>query len=509
MEVFKADVLFLGGGLSAYMAAYTLQKKRKKEELMIVAPGRGNEAAHQLNGLAAPRVDKDSAADYYRDTLEKGMNQNDPALVKLLSEESIPVFDRARTITDFDAPEEGSRFRPVTGDKNALWKELSDSVGKHAEIKSGCACVRLFIQDGRVQGALCYDEVKRAFFAVSAGTVVLATGGYGDLYRENADLTSLRSAGSGIGLAYYAGAELADLEFAAVQDGDVITLGGVVIDGLCRTSVPGLLACGGVTAGVHGAGLNKGNAETAALVLGRQAGHTMTRMDFQPGADEEALYQWANETVFIGQKDQSEAFARIRQEISHTLNVSAGEVRTQERIEEGLKIIAHLQHELNDLDLCPLHQVREKMELDFALVAARLTLLASLEREECCGCYKRAVIHLIEKAPAEEEPAEEAPAEETSEEQQESAPEEKAEVETASEEEAEAENAEPTEEASEEEPAPSAPETDEDTAVVCPPPKEPEYEEQIEYIEKEVKPYRVTMKLENMILTPKKESWNA
>ena len=499
MEVFKTDVLILGGGLSAFMAAYTLLKKRKKEEIMIVAPGRGDETARQLNGLAVPRADKDSAADFYRDILEKGCGQNDPALVKVLSEESMPVFDRVRTFAAFDAPEEGSRFRPVTGDKNALWKELSDSVGRHAEIKSGCGCVRLFAQDGRVQGALCYDDTKRAFFAVSVGTVVLATGGYGDLYRENADRKSFRSAGSGIGLAYYAGAEMADLEFAVSRDGAVVTLGGIVIDNQCRTSVPGLLACGGVTAGVHGAGLIKGGAETAALVFGRRAGHTMIRMDFEPGADEEALYKWANDTVFIGQKDQSAAFSRIRQEIAHTLNASAGEVRTQEKIEDGLKIIAHLQHELNDLDLCPLHQVREKMELDFALIAARLTLLSSLEREECCGCFKRAVLRLIEKAPAEEEAVpEEKPAadEEAGAEQ----------TEAASEETADGGSAEPV---PDEEPASTSPEAEEDVAVVCSPPKEPEYEEQIELIEKEVKPYRVTMRLDNMILMPKKESWNA
>ena len=169
-----------------------------------------------------------------------------------------------------------------------------------------------------------------------------------------------------------------------------------MIDSQCHTTIPGLIACGGVTAGVHGAGLLKGNAETAALVFGRRAGHTLTRMDFLPGADEETIYKWVNELVFIGQKDQAEAYARIRQEIDHTLNASAGEIRTQEKIEDGLKIIAHLQHELNDLDLCPLRQVYEKMELDFALIAARLTLLASLEREESCGCYKRAVIHRVE-----------------------------------------------------------------------------------------------------------------
>ena len=458
MEIFNTDVLILGGGLSAYMAAYTLLKKRRKDKIMIVSPCRGDDASHALRGMALSRLDGDSAPKYFQDTMKTGAYQNDPALVKPLSEESMLIFDRVRTMMEFDPPEGEGRFRPVTGDRNALWKTLAESVEKQAEMKTGCHGLRLFVREDRVQGALCYDEPKRAFFAVSAGTVVLAAGGYGDLYKENADAKTLRNSGSGIGLAYYAGAEMADLEFTDFGGEGVTTLGGVMIDNQCRTSVSGLLACGGVTAGVHGAGLMKGNAETAALVFGRRAGHALTRMDFLPGADEETLYKWVNETVYIGQKDQSDAYARIRQEIAHTLNASAGEIRTQEKIEDGLKIIAHLQHEFNDLDLCPLRQVCEKMKLDFALIAARLTLLASLEREECRGCYKRAVVRPVEKEEKEEPVQEE--------------------------------------------------QAGEDVAVVCEPPQEAEAEQQFELIEKEVKPYRVTMKLTNQILMPKKEPWN-
>ena len=156
-----------------------------------------------------------------------------------------------------------------------------------------------------------------------------------------------------------------------------------------------------------------------------------------------------------------------------------------------------MQHELNDLDLCPLHQVYEKMELDFALIAARLALLASLEREECRGCYQRAVIHLVEKVP------EEQPEEPTEESGEADAPETAADDETA-----QAEPTQDTPDESNDEETEPAPAPDEETAVVCEQPKEPEYEEQIELIEKEVKPYRVTMKLNNMILMPSKEAWN-
>ena len=145
------------------------------------------------------------------------------------------------------------------------------------------------------------------------------------------------------------------------------------------------------------------------------------------------------------------------------------------------------------MDLCPLRQVYEKMELDFALIAARLTLLASLEREESCGCYKRAVIHRVEKKTEEEPVPEEAAAEESNSEQ--------------SPVQEEPTQAEPEGVAAESTPEEqSAP--DDSIAIVCEPPKEPEYEEQIELVEKEVKPYRVTMRLNNMILMPQKEPWN-
>ena len=117
MQIYTTDVLILGGGLSAYMAAYTMLKKRRKDRIMIVAPNRTGESARALRGMALSRLDGDSAVKYGQDTLKTGAYQNDPALVKVLSEESTAVFDRVRTVVNFDLPEENSRFRPVTGDQ--------------------------------------------------------------------------------------------------------------------------------------------------------------------------------------------------------------------------------------------------------------------------------------------------------------------------------------------------------------------------------------------------------
>lgn len=50
------------------------------------------------------------------------------------------------------------------------------------------------------------------------------------------------------------------------------SLGGVSIDDECRTSVPGLFACGEVTGGIHGADRLGGNAGLETIVFGRIAG---------------------------------------------------------------------------------------------------------------------------------------------------------------------------------------------------------------------------------------------
>ena len=52
------------------------------------------------------------------------------------------------------------------------------------------------------------------------------------------------------------------------------TCGGVIVDENCRTGVPGLIACGEVTGGLHGANRLGGNAGLETMVFGRVAGKT-------------------------------------------------------------------------------------------------------------------------------------------------------------------------------------------------------------------------------------------
>src|SRR5918997_4414173 len=69
---------------------------------------------------------------------------------------------------------------------------------------------KLFKKDGRIVGALAYTRESGRFIHFKAKAVVLATGGWGRVYKVTSN--SWEGTGDGAGLAYEAGAELMDME---------------------------------------------------------------------------------------------------------------------------------------------------------------------------------------------------------------------------------------------------------------------------------------------------------
>ena len=375
METFSADVLVIGGGFSAQMAVRTLIEYGKQMHIVMATPAMSD---RDYLPLHMPEMDI-SWEKRYQDTIRAGAGQCDPALAGILCQEGP---DMLRKLAQADIGR--------GCDQQALSATLHQlTYTKEKRLTA----LRLFVRDGRVQGALCVDN-RHCFVAVSAGTVLLANGGYGEIYRS---FPIVGNMGDAIGMAYYAGAAMADLEFVffppetkAKSDGwTPITLGGLIVDSQCRTGVPGLYAAGGCTAGIHGAGLLPGNEILSALIFGRRAGQAIAQADRLPGADACVLNAWAEETLLTGSYDLKEKAGRIRAEMAAAMRSGAGPVREQSSIEAALQTVSRLQHELNELPPCPKEQWFSRMRLENDLIAARLTLLASLERRESVGIYQR------------------------------------------------------------------------------------------------------------------------
>lgn len=150
--------------------------------------------------------------------------------------------------------------------------------------------------------------------------------------------------------------------------------GGVWIDEACRTGIPGLIACGEVAGGLHGANRLGGNAGLETMVFGRIAGKTAAEMvrdvvlpdatvstpDVQPDVDVAAM----NNT--------------LRQILRKYLNV----VRDAENLPEAETALEELDAKLGDYA----HSF-DKFRLHNDVLTAKLLLRAAMARKTSVGCH--------------------------------------------------------------------------------------------------------------------------
>ena len=109
-----------------------------------------------------------------------------------------------------------------------------------------------------------------------------------------------------------------------------------------------------------------------------------------PGADAETLRAWAADVAPLGGADCLTALRGLRKEMEAALEQGAGPIRDEAGIESALQMVSRAQHHLNELPPCPEDQWPARLRLENDLIAARLALLASLERRQSVGVYRRA-----------------------------------------------------------------------------------------------------------------------
>jgi L-aspartate oxidase len=220
-----ADVVIVGAGLAGLSTALALDGR----SVLLVndtAPASEVASAWAQGGVAAALAPDDTPALHEADTLAAAAGLADPATVHALAEEAPDVVALlARLGVPFDRDDDGAL---------ALGLEAAHSRRRiaHAADRTGAAIVRallavvamrpeirlvtgwhardLIVRDGRVGGVVFADARGRTH-VVSAGAVVLASGGFGGLYARTT--TPRATLGSGIVMAARAGATLVDLEF--------------------------------------------------------------------------------------------------------------------------------------------------------------------------------------------------------------------------------------------------------------------------------------------------------
>ena len=233
-ETFEYDVLVIGAGgagLRAVIAAReagcsvgVVMKSLLGKAHTVMAEG-GVAAA--LNNMKSNdgEFEGDSWKVHFVDTMKGGAFLNNWKTVETFAKEAPErvleleqygaVFDRTPDGAIAQRPFGGHKFRRLNhvGDRTGLEliRTLQDkAVGTGMNVHMEVTLTKLLKQGDRVIGAFGYYRETGKFVIFKAKAVVLATGGWGRMYKFTSN--SWEGTGDGLQMAYEAGAELLDME---------------------------------------------------------------------------------------------------------------------------------------------------------------------------------------------------------------------------------------------------------------------------------------------------------
>lgn len=222
----RADVAVIGTGVAGLAAALAAQRSGRRVVVLSKAAGRAaaNATHYAQGGIAVvlPGSD-DSVAAHVADTLAAGAGLCDPDAVTSI------VADGYRAVTElvgdgarFDESAPGrwaitregghSRRRIIHAGGDATGAEVQRALDRAAatlDIRAGHAALQVLHDGQMVTGVQVLNPDGPG--VLSAPSVILATGGLGQLYQGTTNPRG--STGDGIALALWAGVPVSDLEF--------------------------------------------------------------------------------------------------------------------------------------------------------------------------------------------------------------------------------------------------------------------------------------------------------
>lgn len=255
-ETFTYDVLVVGSGGAGLRAAIEASSAGAKVAVICRSLLGKAHTVMAEGGVAAALAnvdDRDGWKVHFADTMRGGQYLNNWRMAELHARESP---DRVRELEAwgalFDRTDDGRILqRNFGGHKYPRLAHVGDRTGlemirtlQDHGIHQGIdffqeyTVVELLKADGRIAGAFGYERERGTFKVFKAKAVVLATGGMGRLYKISSN--SWDCTGSGMALAWEAGAELIDMEFVQFHPTGMVW----------PPSVRGLL----ITEGVRGEG---------------------------------------------------------------------------------------------------------------------------------------------------------------------------------------------------------------------------------------------------------------
>ncbi len=257
METHSFDVLVLGSGGAGLRAAVEAASEGGVSVAVIGKSLLGKAHTVMAEGGAAASIGNVDAPDswqtHFYDTMKSGHYINNYRTVEVFAKEAPArvleleqwgaVFDRTPEGLIMQRAFGGHSFRRLAhiGDRTGMellrtmqYKAISMDIKVFQEV----TITRLLMDGSRIAGAMGYYRSDGHFVLFKAKAIVLATGGWGKLYKVTSN--SWESTGDGAAMAYRIGADLKDMEMVQFHPTGMVWPPGVA----------GLL----VTEGVRGEG---------------------------------------------------------------------------------------------------------------------------------------------------------------------------------------------------------------------------------------------------------------
>lgn len=232
----STDVVIVGGGGAGLTAAITAKEKGMNVILLEKMPMLGGNTTYSTGGMNAANTKlqerdniKDSEELFYEDTMKGGQNKNDPALLKVMTDNAKDMvdwlIDRGMDLSEVSTsggasakrihrPKGGKAVGPVLVE--AL-KNKAESLG--VEIRTNSEVTNIIKDGNKAVGV----EVKQGdkTYKVNAKAVIMATGGFGSnpdmiaeanpAYKGFGTTNSPAITGEGIKMVEQAGGALVDM----------------------------------------------------------------------------------------------------------------------------------------------------------------------------------------------------------------------------------------------------------------------------------------------------------
>ena len=229
MQVVQADIVVVGGGGAGLRAAIAAAERAPKLKVALVSkvvPMRSHTVAAE-GGAAGVTRGEDSLEQHFNDTVSGGDWLCDQDAVDYFvahcTEELVRLENWGCPWSRKPDGHVNTRFFGgmsvqrtwFAADRSGfhMLHTLFQTSLKYPSIRryDEFFCAELVVEDGQVRGVLAIEVASGEVVLFETGSVVLATGGAGRVFRQNTNAGTVT--GDGMGLAFRAGAPLRDMEF--------------------------------------------------------------------------------------------------------------------------------------------------------------------------------------------------------------------------------------------------------------------------------------------------------